>query len=292
MSADLRDERTGAETSKVAIIVIDDEPFPQECVIAALRGYFPSISFIGIPTVEELQVPAGLIVELVLIKVKSRVISREPLADDIKTIGRCFPDIPVVAITVCDDDANVIEAIAAGARGVLPVTASLKIAVAALQLVMAGGTFSPRPILGNGHQSVGEFEAAQSQAEHSRQISLGVPYSASEETGSRPATVEIAERHSIRETNGGHRVFTTREAEVLAALQKGRSNKWIADHLNLSQNTIKVHIKNIMRKLHATNRTEAVILSRHFALDKAEGLQVVTFRDYGSNRDDAVSGRA
>jgi DNA-binding NarL/FixJ family response regulator len=62
-------------------------------------------------------------------------------------------------------------------------------------------------------------------------------------------------------TNGSRVTFTTREADVLALLQKGHSNKWIADHLKLSENTVKVHIQHIMRKLHATNRTEAVILS-------------------------------
>jgi DNA-binding NarL/FixJ family response regulator len=56
--------------------------------------------------------------------------------------------------------------------------------------------------------------------------------------------------------------LTAREAEVLAALQKGYPNKWIAHHLNLSENTVKAHIRKIMRKLHATNRTEAVVLSQ------------------------------
>ena len=36
--------------------------------------------------------------------------------------------------------------------------------------------------------------------------------------------------------------FTARELDVLAGLQKGRSNKWIARQLNLSENTVKVHI--------------------------------------------------
>ena len=59
------------------------------------------------------------------------------------------------------------------------------------------------------------------------------------------------------------RPFISRPAvDVLAALQRGRSNKWIANHLNLSENTVKVHIRHIMRKLNATNRTQAVIYSQ------------------------------
>ena len=57
-------------------------------------------------------------------------------------------------------------------------------------------------------------------------------------------------------------IFTARELEVLNALQKGWSNKWIAHSLHISENTIKVHIQRIMRKLHATNRTEAVVRHR------------------------------
>jgi DNA-binding NarL/FixJ family response regulator len=64
------------------------------------------------------------------------------------------------------------------------------------------------------------------------------------------------------ETNGATVIFTARELDVLEALQKGWSNKWIAHSLNISENTIKVHIQRIMRKLHATNRTEAVFRHR------------------------------
>ena len=52
---------------------------------------------------------------------------------------------------------------------------------------------------------------------------------------------------------------------MLAALLRGMSNKVIANELNLSQNTVKSHISRIMHKLHAKNRTEAVVLSQHSA---------------------------
>ena len=46
---------------------------------------------------------------------------------------------------------------------------------------------------------------------------------------------------------------------MIATLQRGLSNKIIANELKLSQNTVKVHISRIMRKLKATNRTEAAL---------------------------------
>jgi DNA-binding NarL/FixJ family response regulator len=69
---------------------------------------------------------------------------------------------------------------------------------------------------------------------------------------------EIFDGHS----GASNVIFTAREMEVLEALQKGWSNKWIAHSLHISENTIKVHIQRIMRKLHATNRTEAVVRHR------------------------------
>jgi 5'-nucleotidase len=53
--------------------------------------------------------------------------------------------------------------------------------------------------------------------------------------------------------------LTPREQHVLEALQLGLPNKLIAVRLNLSENTVKMHIQRIMRKCSAHNRTEAVI---------------------------------
>src|SRR6266480_1084891 len=53
--------------------------------------------------------------------------------------------------------------------------------------------------------------------------------------------------------------LTPREREVLAALKLGLPNKLIAVKLNLSENTVKMHIQHIMRKCSAHNRTEAVL---------------------------------
>ena len=53
--------------------------------------------------------------------------------------------------------------------------------------------------------------------------------------------------------------LTPREQHVLEALQLGLPNKLIAVRLNLSENTVKMHIQRIMRKCSAHNRTEAVL---------------------------------
>ena len=54
--------------------------------------------------------------------------------------------------------------------------------------------------------------------------------------------------------------LTNREIEVLSMLAEGLGNKAIARRLNLSEHTVKFHIGSIFSKLHASSRTEAVIL--------------------------------
>jgi DNA-binding NarL/FixJ family response regulator len=42
------------------------------------------------------------------------------------------------------------------------------------------------------------------------------------------------------------------------------ANKLIAYELNMCENTVKVHVRNLMKKMHATNRTQVVYLTRGF----------------------------
>ena len=58
--------------------------------------------------------------------------------------------------------------------------------------------------------------------------------------------------------------FTQRQLDVLQLMRQGMANKSIAHELTMSQSTVKVHVSNIMQKLKATNRTQAVFLSREF----------------------------
>jgi DNA-binding NarL/FixJ family response regulator len=51
--------------------------------------------------------------------------------------------------------------------------------------------------------------------------------------------------------------LTDREVEVLRCVAKGESNQNIADHLHITVNTVKTHLKNILAKLQVENRTQA-----------------------------------
>jgi DNA-binding NarL/FixJ family response regulator len=54
--------------------------------------------------------------------------------------------------------------------------------------------------------------------------------------------------------------LTTRELEVLRLIRDGYRNKQIADQLSISENTVNFHIKNLMDKLQANDRTHAVTI--------------------------------
>jgi len=66
--------------------------------------------------------------------------------------------------------------------------------------------------------------------------------------------VEMAEHHADDS-------LTEREVEVLKQVAAGNANKIIATHLEISEETVKAHVKNILSKLAANDRTHAVTIA-------------------------------
>ena len=59
--------------------------------------------------------------------------------------------------------------------------------------------------------------------------------------------------------------LSKREAEVLRLLGEGADNRQLSAALCISHNTVKTHVKHIMRKLHTTNRTQMALVGRQLA---------------------------
>ena len=75
-----------------------------------------------------------------------------------------------------------------------------------------------------------------------------------------PAAVEVLVQSATQPPPLGHDL-TDREREVLALLVQGKTNKEIARELTLSPATVRAYVSNILSKLDARNRTEAVSLA-------------------------------
>lgn len=76
--------------------------------------------------------------------------------------------------------------------------------------------------------------------------------------GGRCVPAEVASRlaEHLGESN-----LTPREIEVLALLREGHKNKQVADRLSISETTVNFHIKNLVQKLGANDRTHAVTIA-------------------------------
>ncbi len=133
------------------------------------------------------------------------------------------PESKIVVLTVSDDDENLFEAIKSGAQGYL--LKSL--------------------------QSQAFFELLNGVAQGEAPISRGLATKILGEFG----------RH-LRQQNeapvGSKEDLTEREKEVLRLVAEGATNRDIAAQLNVTENTVKYHLKNILEKLHLRNRAQAV----------------------------------
>jgi two-component system NarL family response regulator len=67
-----------------------------------------------------------------------------------------------------------------------------------------------------------------------------------------------------------HQALTPREEDVLRQLMLGLSNKGISRKLTLAVGTVKTHVKAVLRKLDATNRTEAVAIAQRRGILREE----------------------
>ena len=54
--------------------------------------------------------------------------------------------------------------------------------------------------------------------------------------------------------------LTTREIDVLQLIAQGNANKLVADRLSITEDTVKAHVKSILSKLGAQDRTQAAVI--------------------------------
>jgi len=69
--------------------------------------------------------------------------------------------------------------------------------------------------------------------------------------------------------------LSSRELQILGCLVEGASNKVIANQLAITEATVKVHLKSILRKINASNRTQAAIWALHHGVSSRSAGEIV-----------------
>ena len=151
---------------------------------------------------------------------------------DIRTSFACLrdalPSVPVVVVSDREDWSAVIAALNLGARAYFPSSLDPDILIETLRFVQKGGTFIPIEVL------------------------ISTPVHRKRPPGAEARRTEM-------------RGLTPSEQRVLDLLKKGKPNKVIARELDIEETTVKVHVRRIMKKLHAANRTQAALAAQQMA---------------------------
>jgi two-component system nitrate/nitrite response regulator NarL len=134
-----------------------------------------------------------------------------------------FPDSKLVVLTANDDPGFLIACFGAPIDGLVSKSVSSRALLRSLQLILAGERVFPAQL-----------------------VSMLLAHSGGwSERASTPAAA--------------HPALSQREAQILQCLVAGDSNKAIANRLKVTEATVKVHLKSILRKIQVRNRTQAAI---------------------------------
>jgi DNA-binding NarL/FixJ family response regulator len=216
--ADL-DQIENQRTWDSTLVVLDPRALGRDCLVRSLAGQGIRMEVAAFGSMQEWRCVEDLHPQLsaILFNIGGRRITDQDMRDELTRICSEYNSVPVILLADCDEISQILKALECGARGYIPTTVGIGVCVAAIGLAIAGGVFVPA----NSARAV----------QHLADSSPAAPQDIS-------------------------RMFTPRQASVVDALRRGKANKIIAYELNLCESTVKVHVRNIMRKVKATNRTE------------------------------------
>jgi DNA-binding NarL/FixJ family response regulator len=208
----------GGHSAAESIILIERRALVRQCLADSLKSAsgYNVLAFLSVD--ECLQSAEAMKGSLVVIctgeGMKDAEVNRQ-----LSLLAKGAEHLPLVLISDDEDPNQIVKALEAGCQGFIPTSVPLAVAVEAMRLVKAGGTFVP----------------------------------ASSLVASRRCSEAVA-------TSAPKGMFTSRQAAVVESLLKGKANKIIAYELNMCESTVKVHVRSIMKKLKARNRTEVAYI--------------------------------
>ena len=214
--------------SSLTIGLIDCFQFTKECMAKVLETIRPRATIVAFSSVQACIAENRTDLNVILYASHSSIVSEVQTMQRVVALRRALPGVRVIILSDMDDGRQprmIRSALKSGAAGFLPIrTTNVHMAVAAIRFVMAGGIFAPLDLL------------------------LTSPPGA----------------HAPPKAAQLQRELTSRQMAVLAHLKQGKANKLIAHELSVSESAVKVHVRNIMRKIGATNRTQAAFKAQNF----------------------------
>jgi DNA-binding NarL/FixJ family response regulator len=216
------------EKLPIWMALIDPKPLTRRLIGDLLAKAFPECAIAAASTCEELlEIEGGRIESptLVIVYIRSAGLTNTCVQSALELLRVRLPEALAVVLSDRDDVDEVKRALTHGARGYIPTSVGCEVAVAALKLVSAGGTF--------------------------------VPANAFRSTAANLDDQPEGERKGSRDGLD----LTPREISVIDLLREGKPNKLIARQLHMQENTVKVHVRNILKKLNASNRTHAAFVA-------------------------------
>ena len=208
-------------SSPTLIVVIEPRIFIRECLTHCLR-HILGCSVTSFPSVDSFLAVSETISASVVILSSPEKPAVAAVRRQLFLLKQAQNQVPTIILNDLDEPDEVIGALNGGARGYIPTSVPLQVAIEAMRLVKAGGVFVPASSLVAMRQT-------------------------------KPAN------SSEQATKTGP--FTARQSAVVDALCRGKANKVIAYELDMRESTVKVHVRNIMKKLKAKNRTEVAFIT-------------------------------
>jgi len=221
------------------------QPTPARAALVASAGLFrDALAHLIAAQIAEVQVecyacaedvPAGSAL-LALIAFDAAGFNHETLQGAVAALRVCCAG-AAIGVLIPDKQAMTAASLSAlGVVGVVSLSAGAEIAVASVRLMLLGGYCLPP-------------EAAARAAIGTERTALDLAAPAP-----LPKTPVVADDLAQRD-----RALTVREREVLQSLREGNQNKIIAYKLGISESTVKVHLRNLMKKLKVSNRTQVAL---------------------------------
>ena len=204
------------------IMIVDDHPVMREGFAALLASVGKQTVVLQVSTVTE---ALRLLVDHADIDLVVLDLLMPGLGgfDAITQMSRAHQSLPLIVLSSSENPQDVRKALALGALGYVPKSASPTCLLAAIKLVINGDIYVPPLILGE------------------------------------DVAVGNAERKSAIASDNQ---LTGRQIEVLRLLADGLANRAIADRLDLSEKTVKAHVTAIFKALNVINRTQAAAAGR------------------------------